>query len=451
MVHTQSPWLYELKKKRKPYTLQLPFPTTDVTIIGGGIAGISTAYYILTQTHKNVILLEKNVIASGATGHNAGQIVTYFERPIAEIIRQYGSKLAIEGQLAINSGWDLLEEIQKTVSLQTPIHIFAGLSGCVSYKSVIEHLENRYDRPEISHQKEFCFIADDCMFLSKIPGKFSDLYTILPRKIILDLLETRDTNYSVAFTSKKGCMNSAAFSEEVANYLLRKYANRFQIAENMHVSELLLKKHNADIILNDTYTLTSAKIILCTNGFKDIKIRNKAGKAISNEYHEALRGKQGFMKAYTFVDDKKPTAVSYYNTDDKPYFYLTRRPSPFSRDNTYNLVAVGGPEYFLADKTTYRQESVYPEEIRKQIDFFMQWTLMNAFRKRYEHIFLWHGIMGYTKNGIRLIGPDKYNPVLLYNLGCNGVGILPSIFGGKKIAQFLNNQVYTKSIFDPYI
>lgn len=451
MLHINSPWLYELKNKRKPYILSHSFTTNDVVIIGGGIAGIVTAFYILTQTHKNVVLLERNFIASGATGHNAGQIVTYFEKPIAEIIQEYGRTLAIDGQVSINSAWELLEDIQKTVGLQTPIHTFAGLSGCVTYKSVIEHLENRYDRPEISHQKEFCFIADDWNLLSKIPNKYADLYTLLPRKEILDLLETRDPSYAVAFTSKKGCMNSAAFSEEVARYLLKQYPSRFQIAENMHVSEVILNKHTADIIINTKYTLTTEKIILCTNGFTDLKIINKAGETINTEYHEAVRAKQGFMKAYTFIDDKKPTAVSYYNTDDKPYFYLTRRPSPFSSDKRYNLVAVGGPEYFLADKRIYKPDSIYPEKIRKQIDFFIKWTRINEFRKEYEHVFLWHGLMGYTRNGIRLIGPDKYNPILMYNLGCNGVGILPSIYGGKKIAQFLNNQIYKKSIFDPYI
>lgn len=40
-----------------------------------------------------------------------------------------------------------------------------------------------------------------------------------------------------------------------------------------------------------------------------------------------------------------------------------------------------------------------------------------------------HGLMGYTKNTLRLIGPDPFNTVLMYNLGCNGVGILPSIHG----------------------
>jgi glycine/D-amino acid oxidase-like deaminating enzyme len=57
--------------------------------------------------------------------------------------------------------------------------------------------------------------------------------------------------------------------------------------------------------------------------------------------------------------------------------------------------------------------------------------------------------MGYTTNGLRLIGPDSKNPILLYNLGCNGVGILPSIFGAKRISDMLSGKKIKPMIFDP--
>jgi len=57
-------------------------------------------------------------------------------------------------------------------------------------------------------------------------------------------------------------------------------------------------------------------------------------------------------------------------------------------------------------------------------------------------------VIGYTGNGLRLIGPETLNKNLLYNLGCNGIGILPSIFGGWKVSQFLGNKAAEKSIFD---
>jgi glycine/D-amino acid oxidase-like deaminating enzyme len=63
--------------------------------------------------------------------------------------------------------------------------------------------------------------------------------------------------------------------------------------------------------------------------------------------------------------------------------------------------------------------------------------------------FAWNGLMGYTSNGVRLIGPDPAYPSLIYNLGCNGIGILPSIYGGKRIAEYINGEPLGPSIFDP--
>jgi glycine/D-amino acid oxidase-like deaminating enzyme len=63
--------------------------------------------------------------------------------------------------------------------------------------------------------------------------------------------------------------------------------------------------------------------------------------------------------------------------------------------------------------------------------------------------FHWHGLMGYTESMIRLAGPDPEYPSILYNLGCNGVGILPSFAGGKRIARLLAGEKLRPSIFDP--
>ena len=41
------------------------------------------------------------------------------------------------------------------------------------------------------------------------------------------------------------------------------------------------------------------------------------------------------------------------------------------------------------------------------------------------------------------------NKVLMYNLGCNRVGILTSIYGGKRISDILAGAVLAPSLFDP--
>jgi len=57
--------------------------------------------------------------------------------------------------------------------------------------------------------------------------------------------------------------------------------------------------------------------------------------------------------------------------------------------------------------------------------------------------------MGYTSDGIRLVGPDPGNPSLLYNLGCNGIGLLASLAGGWKVAQQMRGALFPPSMFDP--
>jgi glycine/D-amino acid oxidase-like deaminating enzyme len=84
MFINNSPWLKQLKRTR-PLDRVTQDLTAGVGIIGGGIAGIVTAYYILKYTDKSVILLESNKIAHGATGHNAGQITSYFEKTFEAI------------------------------------------------------------------------------------------------------------------------------------------------------------------------------------------------------------------------------------------------------------------------------------------------------------------------------------------------------------------------------
>ena len=48
--------------------------TADIVIIGGGIIGVSIAYYLAKMGAKNVLLLEKDLIGEGSTGLCAGGI-----------------------------------------------------------------------------------------------------------------------------------------------------------------------------------------------------------------------------------------------------------------------------------------------------------------------------------------------------------------------------------------
>ena len=87
--------------------------------------------------------------------------------------------------------------------------------------------------------------------------------------------------------------------------------------------------------------------------------------------------------------------------------------------------------------------------MQAEIDRFMKKLYDVDPNKKIEYQFTWHGLMGYTPNRVRLIGSEPKNPVIMYNLGCNGVGILPSIYGAKRISDIVAGKKLPPSMFDP--
>jgi len=52
--------------------------TADIVIIGAGIVGCSIAYHLAVQGAGSVVVVEKDLICSGATGKSAGGIRQQF-------------------------------------------------------------------------------------------------------------------------------------------------------------------------------------------------------------------------------------------------------------------------------------------------------------------------------------------------------------------------------------
>lgn len=63
--------------------------TTDVLVIGGGIAGILTAYYLQSRA-VDCVLVEKNRICSGNTGRTTGKITAQHALIYHKIAKAYG-------------------------------------------------------------------------------------------------------------------------------------------------------------------------------------------------------------------------------------------------------------------------------------------------------------------------------------------------------------------------
>jgi len=425
--------------------------------VGGGIAGAVTAYFTLKNTDSSVVLIEADRVAHGATGHNAGQITSYFERPFESIVREFGLELASEGQRSIESAWGLLDEILADAALRTPVYRFTGYAGCSEFAQLVEHLEENKDRVAAGLAPETILIAKESGWEEALPLFYKDLYAMVPQEDLLALLETEDRRYFACIASQKGCMNSARFTEELMGYLMASYPGRFALFEETPVTRVVLSESHALLHTKPGHTVEARRVVLCTNGFEQFHIENQSGSDIDTNFHHLVQGRIGYMAGYLESMNAAPTAISYFpkgipETGDptgETYFYLTRRPHGEDAGEAKNLVCAGGPEQVLPNQALYTREDYCREDVRESLDEFLRTTYHHHPGTGTEYAFCWHGLMGYTPGGLRRIGIEPSNPVLLYNLGCNGVGILPSIFGGKRIARILSGETLERSIFDP--
>jgi glycine/D-amino acid oxidase-like deaminating enzyme len=446
----RSPWLHQLDAKRVPVRLAKDIGA-DVAIIGAGIAGVASAFFALKYTSKKVVVIEGNKLAHGATGRNAGQVVSYFERGFASMVEEFGLKMAAEGEKAIDDAWELLDEMYTDAGLNIPFSRFMGHGGLSSYEQVVWHLKNNKLRRDAGRPVRRLVVADSAPFARDIPAEYEGLYFLVSRDEVRSLLETELDEFVAVISHQKGCINSALFCQEVVAYLAGKYSERFALFEHTPVRKVVLKNGHA-LLDADAHTVTARHVVLCTNGFENIHILNETGLDIDARYHHLVSGKIGYMSGYLEAMNKPPVAISYYTDPiasiENSYYYLTRRPYEYEEGTKHNLICIGGPDADIEESASYSHEDEYPEEAAEQIDAFLHRVYDLDPNKKIDFLFTWHGLMGYTRNGIRLVGPEPQNPVLLYNLGCNGVGILPSLHGGRKVARFLAGEELPKSMFD---
>lgn len=88
---------------------------TKYLIVGGGIAGLSTAYFLLENGERDIVLIEKNTIGSGSTGHSAGMLVCEPETATwTQLVHVYGVDLARKYFEAQVSALRLISQIIKS-------------------------------------------------------------------------------------------------------------------------------------------------------------------------------------------------------------------------------------------------------------------------------------------------------------------------------------------------
>jgi glycine/D-amino acid oxidase-like deaminating enzyme len=446
---TRSPWLAQLADDGPPRPLGGD-AVCDVAVVGAGIAGVATAFFLLRATAYSVLLIERNRVARGATGRNAGQMTTYFERPLCAIADEFGAEPAVAAQRGFDTAHELFDLMVAETGANCRVERFLGRMGMFNLHHLEVHLRNNLIRQRYGWRTEECLVSETAEFRDRIPAEFGGLYEVVPQPRIAQLLEIDDDRYCAVLSDRKGCANSGLLAEQVLGYLERTYAGRFRFVDHTDVSRVTVGVERACLRAGD-YEVTAGSVVLCTNGFVDYAVVEESGTPVRLAPDQEITGRVAYMAAFVEDVPRPPAAMSYIRNTliggETAYAYVTRRTYDM-RGDTVTLSCMGGPEYPFHEPV-YNPDEPFPGALLTEMDDSVRPFAQPVREPRRPYDFQWHGLMGYNDSGIRVVGAHADHPTLLYNLGCNGVGFLPSIFGGHRVSRLLVGDTLAPSIFDP--
>src|SRR3954454_20779400 len=238
-IVSRSPWLQQLDADSSPRPLDRNC-STDVAIVGAGIAGVATAFFTLRDTSCDVLLIERNRVGRGATGHNAGQLASYFERPLCDLVDAYGFDAAIEAQRAFDGADDLLDEMMTQAGVTARVERVVGHMGMFSLNHLLVHLRNNLLRQQGGLRVDSCVISQDAEFVGDIPAEFEALYSVVPQAHVREMLSTTDDRYRAVLSSPRVCATSALIVQQVLSFLETQYAGRFTYVDHTPVTRIVL-------------------------------------------------------------------------------------------------------------------------------------------------------------------------------------------------------------------
>ena len=108
----KSPWK-ELKK-------EISFPKlnkdleVDIAIVGGGLAGISTAYSLISSG-KKIALIEKKEIGSGATEYTTAMVTQVIDTSLSDLTKMFGEE---KTKLVWRAGCEAIDRLENIIATE---------------------------------------------------------------------------------------------------------------------------------------------------------------------------------------------------------------------------------------------------------------------------------------------------------------------------------------------
>lgn len=371
---------------------------TDILIVGGGIAGVSTAY-CLTKAGRKVILIEDGLLFSGETGRTTAHIVNALDDRYSDIISMHGkdnARLAAESHTA---AIDFIEAAVKELNIECE---FTRLNGYLFLHPSDKEktLDDEYDA---THE-----VGIDTTMLNDVPGigfetgrslKFPLQAQFHPLKYLNALVEFITTNGGKIYTQT-------------------------------HAEEF--KK---DLVIANGHNIKAKNIVVATNTPINNLFTDHTKQFPYRTYVIAALLPKGSVEKALWWDtgDQKSKWINY------PYHYV--RVQEFNEQ--HDVLIVGGEDHKTGQEDA---EDILQEERYEKL---LAWT-KDRFPAIADIIYKWSGQVMEPVDSLAFIGKNPGEDNVYIITGDSGNGMTHGTIGGMLISDLIiAKENRWQKIYDP--
>jgi glycine/D-amino acid oxidase-like deaminating enzyme/nitrite reductase/ring-hydroxylating ferredoxin subunit len=359
----------------------------DVLIIGGGIAGLSTAYN-LVKLGRNVIVVEDGFIGSGESGRTTAHLTCALDDRYYEIEKTFGKD---GSRMAAQSHAAAIDFIEKTVSEEDIDCSFERVDGYlfIHPSDTKENLQKEFEATKNA--------GLNTEWLDHIPG------------IALE-------NGPCIRFPNQGQFHIMRYLHGLANAIVRMGG---KIYTKTHATKI--NKHGATC---NGHKVAANHIVVATNSPENDIV--------------TMHTKQFPYRTYVIgakIPKGKIEHALWWDTGDldskwisDPYHYV--RISPL--DDQYDLLISGGEDH----KTGQADDENIPEEER--YNRLVEWT-MKRFPEMEDIIYHWSGQVLEPVDYMAFIGKNPGNDNIYIITGDSGNGMTHGTIGGILIKDLIEN------------
>ncbi len=368
----------------------------DVLIIGAGVSGAITAYYMAEEGY-DVVLIDKNIVGYGSTSSNVGILDTQLGIEVSKLVKSIGEKKTKKCSTLM---LDSIEELKKIVSK-------LGNKNSINFKK----LNSLYYTDKFMNKN----------------GIIKEYNTKINLGICTNFITENsiiDLKYGIEQKNASATMNVYEFTKEIVNYISKK--ENVRVYENTEACDIKSKDDYIKITTSNDFKIKANKVII-TEGAEVVKYFPEISIDLYKTYNivtEPIENLNNYALDFTA------------RNMDVPFNYLR-----FTDDNR---IIFGGQITKVTDKELNEETSKQIANVRyRKLFKTLQETFYNLKDITVKYCF--SGIFAETKDSLPIIDELPGLPNVYCNLSYGINGILFSVIGAKMLKE-INREYYARDM-----